>query len=83
MELSLKDNHLSAVSDVSVLLSIVSEKAWLLGEVPGEWKNGNITAMTRKGGRRTRGTTAWWASPLCLGGHGAHPPSGCAKAREG
>ena len=39
-------------------LSIIFEKSWLSGEVPGDWKKGNI-AFLRKGERNTWGTTGW------------------------
>ena len=34
---------------VAERLSIISEKSWLSGEVPGDWKKGNITPTFKKG----------------------------------
>ena len=42
---------------------------WLLGEVSGDWKKRNITAVFKKSKkkRKTQGTTGLWAPCLCLG----------------
>lgn len=37
------------------------------GEVPGDWKKGNITPIFKKGKRMTLGTTDMSVSPLCQG----------------
>ena len=46
------DTHPRILKELAVvvakLLSITSEKLWLLGEVPGVWKNGNITPIFKK-----------------------------------
>ena len=40
---------------VAELLSIIFEKLWLLGEVPGDWKKGNITPINKKGRKEDPG----------------------------
>jgi len=47
-------------------LSMISERSWQTGEVPGVWKKGNMLIFKRVE-RRTLGTTDLSASPLCLG----------------
>ncbi|KFV14823.1 RNA-directed DNA polymerase from mobile element jockey, partial [Pterocles gutturalis] len=36
-------------------LSILFEKSWLLGEVPGDWKKGNIIPIFKKGRKEDPG----------------------------
>ena len=42
---------------VAELLSIIFEKSWLSGEVPGDWKRETFLPFLRKGERKTQGTT--------------------------
>jgi len=47
-------------------LSMIFERSWQSGEVPGAWKKGNIAIIFKKGRKETMGTTDLSASSLCL-----------------
>ena len=40
---------------VAKLLSIIFEKPWLSGEVPGDWKKGNTAPVFKKGRKEDLG----------------------------
>ena len=40
---------------VANLLSIIFEKSWLSGKVPGDWKKGNIPPIFKKGRKENPG----------------------------
>lgn len=50
--------------EVPKLLSLLSEKLWQSGEVPINWKRGNITSTFRREKRKIKGTTGQPVSPL-------------------
>jgi len=52
---------------IANLLSMIFERSWQSGEVPGDWSNGNIVPILKSIGRRTLGTIDLSASALCLG----------------
>jgi len=53
------------VKEIAKPLSIISEKLWQPGEVPGDWKRGNITLIFKRVKRKTCGNTGQSVSPLC------------------
>ena len=59
-------------------LSIMFEKLWLSGEVPGDWKKGNIAPLYKKRRKKTQGTTG--EPHFCAWeDHGADPPRSYVK----
>ena len=46
-------------------LSMILEKSWQSGEVPGDWKKGNIIPIFKKGKKMTPGTTIRSVPSLC------------------
>ena len=47
--------------------STIFENFWQPGEVPGDWKKGNITPIFKKCKKDGLGTTNLLVSPLCWG----------------
>jgi len=43
------------VEVVAKLLSIIFEKSWLSGEVPGDWKKGHVNSIYEKGSKEDPG----------------------------
>jgi len=57
--------------------SIIFEKSWLSGTVPGDWKKGNITARFKK---ETTGQPQAECHICAWEYHGADPPGRYVKA---
>jgi len=61
-------------------LSIISEKSQLLGEVPSEWKKGNICfPFSRKGESKIRKVQIGESHFCAWENHGADPPGSCLR----
>jgi len=53
------------VDEVAKPLSVTSEELWQSGEVPADWKRGNIMPVFRKGKKEDPGNYRWSVTPLC------------------
>ena len=80
--MGLDDIHFRVLKEmadvVAKQLSNIFEKSWLSGEVPSDWKKGNITPIFKKG---RRGELQASHPHLCAWeGHKADPPRSYVKA---
>ena len=50
---------------VTKKLWIIFEKSWQTGEVPGDWKKGNIAPIFKKARKHNPGNYQRVSSPLC------------------
>jgi len=67
--------------EVAKLLTIIFEKSWRSGEVPSDWKRGNITAIFKAVKKRSLREQQASQSHLCAWqDHGTDAPGNCAKA---
>jgi len=72
------------VEEIAKPLSIIFEKLWQSGEVPTDWKRGNVTPPFFKTGKKGEPAELQVSqSDLCAWqDHGAGPPGNYAKAHR-
>jgi len=70
------------VDEVAKPLSIIFERSWQSGEVPTDWRRGNITLIFKKGGKKERCGELQASQPHLYAWQddGADPPRNDAKA---